>query len=424
MHPGDWATENSELEFRHAVEPQAVTTRQGRRPGDAGTTNGGKPLAFFPRLAPLSNVSVRITLVVVVSLLFSGGCSFPSWDGSKAPVDRSDPLLTTLLTGDAGGWETTTGFAFKPSSSLSQHSFSEEGGDADPDVSPDGNWIVYSSLQHTPNPDIYVKRTAGATVTRLTSDPASEMQPAFSPLGDKVAYASNRSGSFDIWVVGVDGTNSVRMTSSSSNDIHPSWSPDGQQIAYCSSGSRSGQWELWIVDVQTPSIKKMIGYGLNPVWCPNPEIPKIAYQLARFRGDQWYSIWTVDYVEGDAKFPTEIVSSVDYACISPAWAEDGTYLSYSTVSQGPSEKGAQWALPQSSGEAVFIIATDGRNNLRLTHEDASNFSPTWSADGRVFFCSDRKGINNIWSMKPYLVDLTGEATVDLSAHPLNRFQAN
>ena len=366
-----------------------------------------------------------MALILLSALLITAGCSSqPSGriqQTTPTAMEESDHLRTNLY-GELDGWKPLP-YSPKPAGSMVQHTFAEEGGDADPVIGPDGKWVFFSSLRHSPNPDLYVKPTYGAIVTRLTSDPASEMQPAISPMGDKVAYASNRSGSWDIWVIGVDGTNPTRLSSTAGNDIHPSWSPDSKQIVYCSFGSRSQQWELWTVDVNTPSIKKMIGYGLNPVWCPNPKIPKIAYQLSRYRGSNWFSVWTLDYLDGDAKFHTEIVSSVDYACICPSWSPDGTKLAYSTVSRSNYENSPS-AVPDTSGEAIFIIDIDGRNNLRLTNEDATNFSPAWSPDGRIFYCSDRKGIDNIWSIKPYQLDLKRQNPIDLSQHPLSGFQAN
>ena len=308
---------------------------------------------------------------------------------------------------------------------MSQHTFTQEGGDADPDISPDAKWIVFSSMRHSPNPDLYVKRVHGATVTRLTSDPASEMQPQFSPAGDKVVYASNRTGNWDIWVVAVDGSAPTQLTNTTANDIHPSWSPDGKQIVYASYGARSGQWELWVVNTETPSVKKIIGFGLNPVWSPNPDIPKIAFQQARFRGSQWYSIWTLDFQNGESRFPTEIVSSVDYACICPAWSPDGSRLAYSTVSRGTYDKTAKSPSPLNSGETIFVIDLDGRNNLRLTTDDSSSFAASWSPDDRIFFCSDRKGIYNIWSVKPSKYNFAADTkSTELTKNPLNQFLAN
>ncbi|MBN1846272.1 MAG: TolB family protein [Sedimentisphaerales bacterium] len=354
---------------------------------------------------------------VILVLLAAGGCSF--WGGD--PRQKSQTVQTNLY-GNLNGWQPVA-FSAKPFASLVQHSFCEEGGDYDPSVSADGKWIVFSSLRHCPNPDLYIKQAQGFTTTRLTSDPASEIQPSFSPQSDKVAYASNRTGDWDIWVIGVDGSNPVRLTAGAGNDIHPSWSPDGKQIVYCSLGGRSNQWELWVVNVENPSVKKWIGYGLFPEWCPNAKIPKIAFQQSRYRGSQWFSIWTIDFVNDEAKYPTEIVSSVDYACICPSWSPDGSKLAYSTVGRTLYEKG-EGPVPQSSGEDIWTVDLDGRNNLRLTHTDASNFSPCWGPDGRVYFCSDRKNIENIWSIQPHQIQFARENPVDLSQHPLNSVRAN
>jgi len=355
-----------------------------------------------------------------MSLLLIVGCVSRS---NSRPTKISDHLETDLY-GSLDAWEPVN-FTPKPSISMNQHTFAQEGGDADPDISPDANWIVFSSMRHAPNPDLYIKRVHGATVTRLTSDPASEMQPQFSPSGDKVVYTSNRSGNWDIWMVAVDGSSPTQLTNTAANDIHPAWSPDGKQIVYSSYGSRSRQWELWVVDTGTPSIKKIIGYGLNPIWSPNPDVPKIAFQQARFRGSHWYSIWTLDFVDGEARFPTEIISSVDHACISPAWSPNGSRLAYSTVSGSTYDKSVKSDMPQNSGETIFVIDLDGRNNLQLTNEDASSFAATWSNDDRIFFCSDRKGIYNIWSVKPSRYNFAGETkSADVSQNPSNQFLAN
>gem|GEM_PF-893653 len=363
-----------------------------------------------------------ISAIALFFLLIMNGCSSSGpWLSFPSDQPQVNPVINNLY-GDFQGWEPVA-FDAKPFASLNQHSFCEEGGDFDPDVSADGKWIVISSLRHAPNPDIYLKRTHGATVTRLTSDPASEIQPCFSPLADKVAYASNRSGNWDVWVIGVDGANPTQLTSGTGNELHPSWSPDGKQIVYCCLGPRSKQWELWIVDAENPGAKKWIGYGMFPTWSPNPKVNKIAFQQARFRGSRWFSVWTLDLVDGEAKFPTEIVSSVHHACLCPTWSPDGAKLAYGTINRSIYEK-VDPAVPQASGEDIWVVDLDGSNNLRLTHSDAGNFSPTWSPDGNIFFCSDRKGIENIWSIKPHHVVFGQQTPVDLSQHPQSNIRSN
>lgn len=378
-----------------------------------------------PGTNQLRNYYLHTTVLatfLLCSLLLLPGCATLA----RPQQQQANPSTSHIqmdVYGDLRGWEAVP-FEDQPFSSLTQHSFCTEGGDFDPDLSADGLWVVLSSLRHAPNPDLYIKRVEGSTVTRLTSDPASEIQPAFSPVADKVAYASNRANNWDIWVIGVDGSNSVQLTSGPANDIHPSWSPDGKQIVYCSLGPRSQQWELWIVDVQTPSIKKFIGYGLFPEWCPEPSIPKITYQQARYRGSQWFSVWTLDIVGGEAKYPTEIVTSAQHACICPDWSRDGGQLTYGTVGSAVYEPQGQPEPVLTSGQDIWIVDLDGKNNLKLTNADAANFSPCWGPGGRVYFCSDRSGIENIWSVKPRPVSFVQDKVLDLTRHPQSTIQAN
>ncbi len=369
--------------------------------------------------------NIKLLTIASACLLVSGGCSSmtptPVSDSSSTVVVPVSHSIRVGLDGDLSGYDPIE-FDSKPFTSLVQHTFSEEGGDYDPVISSDNKLLAFSSLRHSPNPDIFIKQINGFVATRLTSDPASEIQPAFSPAGDKIAYASNRNGSWDIWVVGLDGSTPTRMTSGVGNDIHPSWSPDGKEIVYCSFGPRTKQWELWTVQVENPSVKKWIGYGLFPNWSPNPKVNKIVFQRARYRGSRWFSIWTVDIVDGEAKYETEIISNVNYACITPAWSADASMIAYCTVGKSlydtTSSDDPSTLVPDAAGEDIWVIDISGRNNHRVTGSDAADFTPTWSPDGKLFYCSDRNYVDNVWSVRPVKTNLTRNEPLEMSGHPL------
>lgn len=281
--------------------------------------------------------------------------------------------------------------------SLSQITFALEGGAFDPSISRDGRTIAFASTQHRATADIYVKSVTGRTVTQITADPAHDLMPAISPDGQRIAFCSNRAGSWDIYLVSASGGQAVQLTGDRSHDLHPSWSPDGSRLVFCRLGEVSGRWELWVMDVNQPVVSEFIGYGLFPAWCPVPAAgeggrEKIAFQRGRERGDRAFSIWTIDYKPGDAGSPTEIASVPGAALINPAWSPDGQRLVFAVVPE-PARAGA---VPDTAD--LWMCDVNGAGRVNLTAGRFANLMPAWGADGRIYFVSDRAGVENIWSI--------------------------
>ena len=62
------------------------------------------------------------------------------------------------------------------------------------DVSPDGKSIVFELLG-----DLYPMPVAGGTATRITSGPAFDSQPRWSPDGKRIVFLSDRNGAENVW---------------------------------------------------------------------------------------------------------------------------------------------------------------------------------------------------------------------------------
>ncbi len=284
--------------------------------------------------------------------------------------------------------------------SLSQITFTGEGSSFDPCISRDGSVMVFASTQHRPTADIYLKPVHGRTVTQLTADPAHDIMPAISPDGQRVAFASNRTGSWDIFVMSSSGGKAVQLTSDSARELHPSWSPDGNKLVFCRLGEVSGRWEMWVMDLAKGTAAEFIGYGLFPRWCPVPGTgedgrDKIAFQRSRERGDRAFSIWTVDYRPGDVTSPTEIASSTREALINPNWSADGRWITYASVPSGGAATDGS-GRPKSAD--LWIASVNGFGRVNLTSGNFVNLAPTWGPDNRLYFVSDRGGNENIWSI--------------------------
>lgn len=355
-------------------------------------------------------------MTVVIVLAGSGCASFqasvkalwtqsdepaPSATLADAPPADAEGLAAAArarninMFGELAGFETPA-YSARSAIALRQHTFSEEGRDFDADIDAGGGLMVFASTRHAMEPDLYLKSVSGVAVTQLTSDPASDIEPAFSPDGRNVAFASDRGGNWDIWLLGIDGGQPVQITSSPADEVHPSWSPDGRQLVFCSLPPGASQWELWVADAAAGATRKFIGYGVFPDWSPVSDT--IVYQRARERGSRWFSIWTLTLVNGEPRYPVEVASSAAAAMILPAWSADGQSIAFTTIVAESPGSGA----PDAAGgpSDIWMMQADGRGRTRLTDGYSVNFGPGFAPDGTIFFTSSRAGCENVWSIVP------------------------
>lgn len=115
--------------------------------------------------------------------------------------------------------------------------------DDDPDWSPDGQRIVFTSHPVTDDPrfsnqaELYVMNPDGSGLQQLTHNIYEERAPAWFPDGSRIVYSCRIGGGtnpFRICVINADGTGFVQLTHEpdSISDLTATWSPDGQQILF------------------------------------------------------------------------------------------------------------------------------------------------------------------------------------------------
>jgi len=82
--------------------------------------------------------------------------------------------------------------------------------------------------------DIWVADRDGKNARRLTSHPATESQPQFSPDGRAIAFSASYDNNTDVYVVSVEGGQPKRVTYHPGADTVNGWSPDGKKIVFAS----------------------------------------------------------------------------------------------------------------------------------------------------------------------------------------------
>ncbi len=292
--------------------------------------------------------------------------------------------------------------------SLRQITTASVGADFDPDISADGSIMAFASTQHRTTADLYLKRTNASVITQITNHPAEDVMPSISPDGNRIAFASDRSGNWDIFVMPSTGGKAVQITTDPAHELHPSWSPDGTSLVFSRLGEQSGQWELWVVDVANPNVTHAIGHGLFPEWCPVPGTgldgaDQIVFQRPRERGDRRFAVWTLDYANGQVGSPTELAASSELAYVNPTWSPDGLQVVFASI-QEPSS--------QAVNADLWMMAINGTGLVNLTQGAARDLMPVWGNDHMIYFVSARGGRENIWSLdaRPALMAASGKSS--------------
>ena len=251
--------------------------------------------------------------------------------------------------------------------------------------------LVFASDRGGSSTELYVVDVppAGATpagplpARQLTSDGKNSFWPVVSPDSRWIAYVvedtdpAKMPPQRDIWLLSIDGQKRFNLTQNPASNIEPSWSPDGSQIAFAS--TRNGELSIWIQDVapilagQAPAPRKLVDVGNNPVW--SPDGTQIAY-LAAEDGGNFTQLYTIKPDgSGQRQLTAHSSDASGSGILVPAWQPDGRWMLV-PMYFGPN---CQLVLLPVEGTTAPIPDKDLRV---VTPGEEYAETPAWEADGR------------------------------------------
>lgn len=213
-----------------------------------------------------------------------------------------------------------------------------------PTISSDQIAFVYGG-------DIWAFNLDNKKLVRITSTPAVESNPHFSPDGRLIAFTSNRAGIDAVYTVSSDGGPVTRHTWHPSSSITRGWTLDGKRILFASSR-----------DVAPGRFNRL---------------------------------WTIPLKGGPAKM------------LASQWGHDGSYSpdGKQMILDRVSRWDIEWrAYRGGQNTSLIILNLEDLSEVLLPNEKTTDIQPEWLG-AKIYFLSDRDWTSNIWSYTPETGDL-------------------
>ncbi|HET6256708.1 MAG TPA: PDZ domain-containing protein [Puia sp.] len=180
--------------------------------------------------------------------------------------------------------------------------------------------------------DIWVVAKGGGEASRITSTPAVESDPHFSPDGKWITFTSDRTGTPQVYVVPAEGGNPKRLTWFPAAASARGWTPDGKRVLYSSPRETApvGYGRLWSVAATGgPSTMLPEPMGWDGSYSPDGKkivvdrVSRWDVEWRHYRGGQNTPLRVLDLATLEEQ---EIPSADRSEDIRPVWMGDEVYF--------------------------------------------------------------------------------------------------
>ena len=301
-----------------------------------------------------------------------------------------------------------------------------------PEISPNGNYIVYQRrgmdiMKDRKTSRLWLMNSNGTNHFKLTSNDVNESSPQWSPDGTRIAYVSSSNEGSEIFVYWLKTAKTARLTQLEKSPGGLSWSPDGKQIAFTMK-----------VDSKEPTLVSPPKKPKGAEWATHPRVTtRLKYEAdgSGYIEPGFRHLFIISAEGGTARQ----ISTGELNYGSPNWSKDGKSIYFNSnlsedweyetrnseiykldISNGQTialtdRKGPDYDLTISPNgkqiaylgyddkiqtyqvNKIYLMNLDGSNkNIIKTNLDRGKSNLKWSADGKgIFFQYDDKGNTKI-----------------------------
>lgn len=234
---------------------------------------------------------------------------------------------------------------------------------------PDGNSLIYARQR-----SLWRISASGGEPRRLTDGTVTARHPRVARAGNRLVFASPRQ-SIRVWRVPLPGGSPELVLSSTLTDVSPDIAPDGRRIAFRS--DRSGTDEIWVSGIHGTAPRRLTQFGRTLTGCPRWSPDGHFLALDSRTGDN-SDIFIVNVDSGKLRRFT----SESYDEVVPSWSRDGRTIYYSANTNGVWQI---WKRP-----------VDGGSSSQVTQ--GGGFGAWESTDGRWLYYTQDRGGRAIWRL--------------------------
>ncbi len=202
----------------------------------------------------------------------------------------------------------------------------------------------------------------------------------------QLAFASNRTGSFQVWLMNADGSNLIQLTRIPNGACQPTWSPAGDRIIFVSPCQpRNDTYpggRLFVMNADGSEVNPLplpvnLEGDYDPKWSPDGN--RVVYTSVQTGRPQIF-----EYVF-EASTATNLSNSRSFD-FNPVYAPNGKYIAF---------------VRQITTNSIFIMTDKGENQAQFNLSDPllTSQAPAWTPDSQLILFSQARSNSPIpWVM--------------------------